>query len=119
MSVYNNNITVIGNLGKEAIIRETSAGHVANFSIAVYRSGKGADAQTDWINVVAWHDLARGMEMVNKGQKLIVHGSISVRNYETDEGVKKYVTEIQARDIGVDISVKKSEDDIDNEDVPF
>lgn len=120
MSAYNNQITVIGNVGKEPEVKEITAGHVAKFSLAVYRNGKGEAAVTDWLNVVAWHDLARGMEHVNKGQKLIVTGSVATRSYEV-EGVKKYVTEIQAREIGVDISVKKATEDSDfsNEDVPF
>ena len=44
MSVYNNNVTLIGNLGKPAEIVETKAGTVAKFSIAVYRNGKGEEA---------------------------------------------------------------------------
>jgi single-strand DNA-binding protein len=111
MSVYNNSITLVGNLGKEAEIKETSAGTVATFSLAVYRSGRGEQTVTDWFNVTCWHDLARGMERMPKGSKLIVVGSVIKRSYEA-EGVKKYVTEIQAREIGKDISITKGEDEI-------
>jgi single-strand DNA-binding protein len=112
MSVYNNNITVIGNLGKPADIVETKAGTVAKFSLAVYRNGKGEEAVTDWLSVVAWHDLARGMATLNKGAKLIIAGSVATRSYEAKDGTTKYVTEIQAREIGSDISIAK-DDDID------
>ena len=115
MSVYNNQITLIGNLGKPAEIVETKAGTVAKFSIAVYRSGKGEEAVTDWINIVAWHDLARGIADIDKGTKLIISGSIQTRSYETEDGAKKYVTEVAARFIGADISVKKEDD----QDIPF
>lgn len=120
MSVYNNLVTIIGNMGKEAELKETTAGHVAKFSLAVYRNGKGEEAVTDWLNVVAWHDLARGLSGLPKGTKLIVIGSVVSRSYES-EGVKKYITEIQAREIGKDISIKKDEEksSFDNEDVPF
>ena len=69
MSIYNNNVVIKGNLGKPADIVETKAGTVAKFSLAVYRSGKGEDSVTDWLNVVAWHDLARGMAQLDKGTK--------------------------------------------------
>ena len=83
--------------------------------MAVYRSGKGEQAITDWFVVSAWHDLARGMDDIPKGSKLIVVGSVITRTYEI-EGVKKHVTEIQAREIGIDISVKK---EVIDEEVPF
>jgi len=118
MSVYNNNITLIGNLGKPAEVVETKAGTVAKFNLAVYRNGKGEEAITDWMPIVAWHDLARGMEQFDKGARLIVVGSIQTRTYEAKDGTKRYVTEVVAREIGADISIKK-EDDFDNEDAPF
>jgi single-strand DNA-binding protein len=115
MSVYNNQITLIGNLGKPAEIVETKAGTVAKFSLAVYRNGKGNDAITDWIGAVAWHDLARGMAEIDKGTKLIITGSIQTRSYEAKDGTRKYITEVAAREIGVDISIKKDVDDVDND----
>ena len=108
MSVYNNNVTLIGNLGKPAEIVETKAGTVAKFSLAIYRNGKGDEAVTDWINIVAWHDLARGMAEIEKGSRLIITGSIQTRSYEVEDGTRRYVTEVAAREIGVDISIKKS-----------
>ena len=115
MTAYNNNVTIKGNLGKPAEIVETKAGTVAKFSLAVYRSGKGEEAVTDWLNVVAWHDLARGMAQLDKGAKLIVVGSMIARSYEAKDGTKRYVTEVQARDIGQDIGVAKEDvDDIED-----
>jgi len=113
MSVYNNTVFLKGNLGKPAEIKETTAGTVAKFSIAVYRNGKGSEAITDWINCVAWHDLARGVALLDKGARLIVIGSVVTRSYEV-EGIKKYVTEIQCREIAEDVAVAK-----DSEDEPF
>ena len=116
MSVYNNQVTIIGNLGKPAEAVETKAGTVAKFSLAVYRNGKGEEAITDWISCVAWHNLARGMVEIPKGSKLIITGSIMTRSYEANDGSKRYVTELQAREIGIDISIKK---DGSGEDEPF
>ncbi len=115
MSIYNNFVFLKGNLGKPAEIKETKAGTVAKFSLAVYQNGKGEDVKTSWETVVAWHDLARGVAQLDKGSKLIVIGSIITRSYEI-EGVKKHVTEIQAREIGIDISVKK---EAEEEEIPF
>ncbi len=120
MSAKSNMVTIIGNLGKPAEVKETKAGTVAKFNLAVYRSGKGEEAIIDWLNVVAWHDLARGMSGIAKGSKLIIVGSIATRSYEKD-GIVKYITEIQAREIGFDISVKKAEEEpeFEDEDIPF
>ena len=109
MSVYNNNVTLIGNLGKPAEIVETKAGTVAKFSLAIYRNGKGDEAITDWISIVAWHDLARGMAEIEKGSRLIITGSIQTRSYEDKDGSRRYVTEVAAREIGADISIKKAD----------
>jgi single-strand DNA-binding protein len=121
MSIRNNNIMLIGNLGKPAKITETKAGTVAKFSLAVYRSGRGDEAITDWLPVVCWHGLARGMDNVAKGTKLIVIGSVATRNYENKDGAKVYITEILAREIGMSIEVKEDRKEMEEEDfsVPF
>jgi len=115
MSVYNNQIILIGNLCKIGEVRKTTSGSVCNFTLAVYRNGKGDSAVTDFISCIAWHNLARGIEQIDKGTRLIVIGSIVTRSYEKD-GEKKYITEILAREIGIDISVKK---EVIDEEVPF
>lgn len=118
MSVYNNNITIIGNLGKPAELNETKAGTVAKFSLAVYRTGAGKEAITDWVTVVAFHDLARGMADIDKGTKLIIAGSISTGSYDAKDGTKRYYTEVIAREIGRDVSVKQEENYLSTEE-PF
>lgn len=108
MSNYNS-VTLIGNLGKAAEVKETKAGHVARFSIAVYKSGKGKDAVSTWETIIAWHGLAKGMADIPKGTKLVVVGTMETRSYEV-EGSKRFVTELQAKFIGRDISVKEDDD---------
>jgi single-strand DNA-binding protein len=120
MSVYNNTVVFKGNIGKEPEFKETTAGHVATFSIAVYRSGKGNDAVTDWFNCVAWNDIARGVANLNKGTRVVVIGSVINRSYDNKEGVRKYITEIQVREIGLDVAVKKEGGNEElSEDSPF
>ena len=112
MSIYNNSITIIGNLGRDPEIKEIpEIGHVVNFSVAVYRSGKGEEKKTDWFYIEAWHDLARGVfEHCKKGDKVIIFGSIKYDTYEK-EGIKKSITKLVAREIGKDVSVAKQEVD--------
>lgn len=119
MSVYNNQTTLSGRVAREAVIKEIEAGTVSSFALAVYRSGKGEQATTDFLNINCWHDLARGSGELKKGDKIIVAGSISTRSYEKD-GEKKYITEIQAREIGKDIGIAKEEDNGEaSEEDPF
>ena len=107
MSAYNNTITVVGNVGREAEIKEIDGvGTIAKFPIGVYRSGKGDDKKTDWFFVEAWHDVARGMENIKKGTKLIVKGTMKSEHVND----KNYYS-IVASDIGADISISKDDEE--------
>lgn len=111
VSVYNNNITVIGNIGKEAEIKEISGvGSVARFPLAVYRSGKGEESKTDWFFVEAWHDLARGAANLDKGNRVIVTGQMKA-DQKTTQGSKTTYYSIVANNIGKDISISKDDDE--------
>ncbi len=114
MSVYNNQIAVVGKVGKDAEIKEIGdIGTVARFPLAVYRTGKGDTVKTDWFNVECWHDLARGaFEKCVKGARVIVVGSMKFDQYEKD-GIKQNRTSLAAREIGLDIAVDKGQTDED------
>ena len=114
MSSYNNAVTVIGNVGRDAELKEIEGiGSVAKFPLAVYRSGKGDSAKTDWFYIECWHDVARGaVESCRKGAKVIVFGSMKFDQYEKD-GVKQNRTSLVAREIGADIAVAKGPSDED------
>ena len=107
MSAYNNQITVSGNVGKDAELKEIEGvGTVTKFPLGVYRTGKGDTAKTDWFYIECWHDLARGaFEKCTKGARVIVSGSMKFDQYEKD-GVKQNRTSLVAREIGIDISIK-------------
>lgn len=106
MSKSVNQVTLIGNIGKDPEIRILDNGvKVATFSLATSTGGfkkqDGTDVpeKTSWHNVVCWRGLADLAEkFVKKGDKLTVFGSISYREYEKD-GVKRYATDIIAYDI--------------------
>jgi single-strand DNA-binding protein len=103
MALSINRATLVGNAGKDAEIRYTGAGAaVATFSVATTEnwtdkaSGQKKE-RTEWHNIVAWNWLAEYCgENVKKGKKVLVEGRIQTRSYDDKEGVKKYVTEIEA-----------------------
>lgn len=106
MSKSVNQVTLIGNIGKDPEIRTLDNGvKVATFSLATSTGGfkkqDGTDVpeKTSWHNIVCWRGLADLAEkFVKKGDKLTVFGSISYREYEKD-GVKRYATDIIAYDL--------------------
>lgn len=97
-----NTVQILGNLGKGPDIRATGTGKtVASFSVAVKRKyttqqGEGKEL-TDWINVVAWGNLAEAVgNQLKKGSRVFVEGRYSTRSYEDKSGNKRYVTEVIA-----------------------
>ncbi|WP_276901561.1 single-stranded DNA-binding protein [Dialister micraerophilus] len=108
-----NTVQILGNLGKEPEIRATSTGKtVASFSIAVKRKyttqqGEGKEL-TDWINVVAWGNLAEAVgNELQKGDRVFVEGRYSTRSYEDKSGQKRYITEVIANTIAKPIGGKE------------
>lgn len=99
-----NKIMIIGNLGKDPEIRETSGGtKVCNFTIATtetFGTGNEKKELTEWHNVVAWKQLAEVLhKYAHKGDKLFVEGRIATRKWEDKNGETRYTTEIQAANV--------------------
>lgn len=100
-----NKATLIGNLGADPEVRTTKSGaQVAQFSLATSRSwtDKAGQAQeeTQWHRVVAWAKLAEIVEKyLRKGQRVYVDGEIRYGSYEDKDGVTKYTTEINCREM--------------------
>ena len=100
-----NAVQLLGNLGRDPIIRATRTGRaVASFSLAVsrdYTTPQGEQRElTDWINIVAWGQLAEAVRSeLKKGSRVFVAGRISSRSYDAQDGTKRYVTEVVAETI--------------------
>lgn len=101
-----NFVTVVGNLTRDPELRYTPSGSaVAKFGIAVNRyytnrSGERVE-QTDFFNVNAWRQLAENIaESLGTGSRVIVTGRIQSRSWETEEGQKRTVVEIEADEVG-------------------
>ncbi len=100
-----NKATIIGNLGSDPEIRTTGNGsRVAQFSVATSRQWTSASGEqqekTEWHRIVAWSKLADVVErFLKKGDRVYVEGEIQYRSYEDKDGVTKYSTEINAREM--------------------
>lgn len=94
-----NKVILIGNLTREPELRYTPQGTaVANFTIATNRSwqieGEQKEA-VDFHNVVAWNKLAELCgQLLAKGTMVYVEGRLQTRNWETEDGSRRYKTEV-------------------------
>ena len=97
-------VILVGRLARDPEVRYTQTGKaVASFSLAVSRRfSRTSDQQNtaDFIPVVAWEKLAEicGNNLI-KGSQVLVEGRMQVRNYDAQDGSKRYVTEVVAQDI--------------------
>lgn len=89
-----NRVILIGRATKDFELRYTPSGvAVASGTIAVDRQTK--EKETDFINLVAWKQLAEtAANYIKKGHKFGLEGRIQVRNYDNNEGKKVYLTEV-------------------------
>jgi len=99
-SIGVNKVILLGNAGRDAEMRSTSAGKsVANFSLAInqsFRDKKDGNVQrVEWVRCVAWGKLAEIAErFVTKGKQVFVEGRLQTRRFEDREGSPKTVTEM-------------------------
>jgi single-strand DNA-binding protein len=101
-------ITVTGNLVDDPELRFTPAGQaVARFRIAStprYRdntTGEWKDGDTLFLTCVAWRQAGENIaESLRKGTRTIVTGRLRQRSYETQEGEKRTVYELQVDEAG-------------------
>ena len=101
-------ITVVGNLVDDPELRFTPSGAaVANFRIAstprIYdrQSGEWRDGDTLFLTCSVWRQAAENVaETLQKGMRAIVQGRLKSRQYETREGEKRTVFEIDVDEVG-------------------
>ena len=97
-----NKVYLIGNLTRDVELAQTPSGvAVARFSIAVSRQYQDSNGErkTDFFNCVAWRGLAETIaKYCKKGSKVAVCGSIQLRNYEDNQGIKRQAVDIIVQD---------------------
>ncbi|MES5849465.1 MULTISPECIES: single-stranded DNA-binding protein [unclassified Bacillus cereus group] len=98
-----NNVTLVGRLTKAVDLRYTPNGvAVASGTIAVphdYKDEQG-NRGADFINIVIWRGQAENTaNHTEKGQRVAITGKIKSRNYENEQGVTIWVTEVHADNV--------------------
>lgn len=95
-----NTVILIGRLTKDPELRFTGTGKaVATFTVAVNR-GFGKDSEADFIPVVVWEKQAENCaNYLAKGREVGIQGRMQTRSYETQNGEKRYVTEVVANTV--------------------
>jgi len=102
-----NQVTIVGNLTDDPELRFTPQGvAVANFRVAVSprikdANGQWKDGDTSFFRINCWRQLAENVaETLTRGSRTIVIGRLKQRSWETQEGEKRTVIEIEADEIG-------------------
>nr|DAI88308.1 MAG TPA: Single strand binding protein [Caudoviricetes sp.] len=99
-----NKVILLGRLTRDPETRytQTSNMQVTSFTLAVNRRfvKQGEERQADFINCVAWNKTAEFVsKYFKKGQQVGIIGRIQTRNYDDEQGIKQYVTEIIAEEV--------------------
>lgn len=93
-----NHVTVMGRLVRDPELRRTGSGTaVASFTLAVDRDFKDQNGErgTDFLDCVAWRNTAEFIcKYFSKGRMVVASGRLQKRDYENQNGEKRYVTEI-------------------------
>jgi len=96
-----NNITVAGNVGKDAEVRYLATGTAtASFSVADSQINK--DKTTIWWNCTIFGDRAEKLaQYIVKGDKITVFGNVTEREWDDNQGVKQRRMEIRVNDVAL------------------
>jgi single-strand DNA-binding protein len=104
-----NHTVVIGNLVDDPELRFTNNGTpVTNFRVAVtprvQEAGTWRDGETSFFRVNAWRDQATHLaESLHRGDRVMVVGRLRQRTWETPEGERRSVAEIEADEVGASL----------------
>ncbi len=102
MAMSLNRVQLIGNLTRDPEIKQIPGGTtVASFGVATNFTWKDSNGErqskTEFHNIVAWRRLAEICgQYLKKGGKIFVEGRLQTRDWEGEDGVKRYRTEIVA-----------------------
>jgi single-strand DNA-binding protein len=100
-----NKVMLIGNLGKDPEMKYTPSGvPVTSFSVAVSRTWRTPEGEnrdeTEWFRIVAWQKLAETCnQYLRKGSKVYIEGRLQTREWQDQQGQKRYTTEVVANEM--------------------
>ncbi len=95
-----NNLSAIGNIGREAEVRYTPNGDaIASFSFAL-NSGYGEKQITSWLNCSIWGKRAETLApMLTKGTRVGITGEFTARPYTNKQGEEKISLDVRVNDL--------------------
>lgn len=101
-------ITVVGNLTADPELRFTPSGAaVANFTVASTprnfdrQSGEWKDGEALFLRCNVWRQAAENVaETLTRGMRVMVQGRLKQRSFETREGEKRTVVELEVDEVG-------------------
>jgi single-strand DNA-binding protein len=100
-----NKVQLIGNLTKDPELRQTPNGSsVCSFTVATNLTWKDANGQkqdkAEFHNIVTWGKLAEICnQYLQKGKKVYLEGRLQTRDWEAEDGSKRYKTEVVAENM--------------------
>lgn len=97
-----NKFICVGRLTKDPELQTTTSGKsLARFSVAVKRDyATDGQVECDFFNCVVWGAFAETCnKYLKKGSKVIVEGRLNTRTYESNDGAKKLIYEINATNV--------------------
>lgn len=100
-----NKVIIVGNLGQDPEVRYMPNGNaVANFTVATSESWKDQQGQlqerTEWHRISVYKRLAEiAGEYLRKGSKVYLEGKLQTREWQDQQGQKRYTTEIIANEL--------------------
>lgn len=102
------NVTVVGNLTNDPELRFTPSGAaVASFTVATSSrlldktTNEWKDGDPTYLRCSVWRQYAENVaESLTKGTRVIVSGKLKQRSFETREGEKRTVMEVEVEDVG-------------------
>ena len=108
-------ITVVGNLVADPELKYTQNGTaVANFRVAstprVYRDGQWVDGEGMFLTCSLCREAAENaVESLSKGMRVIVQGRLRQRSYETREGERRTVFEVEVDEVGPSLKFARAQ----------
>lgn len=97
-----NKVILIGRVGTDPSLSYVKSGApVLKFTVATSDEGRDGKEITDWHKIVMWGKRAEEVsQLISKGCLVLIEGQIKTRGWD-DNGVKKYVTEINTFDVQI------------------
>lgn len=117
-----NQVYLVGNAGADAEVKSVNGKTLTKLRLATterYKSGGEDKKETTWHAITCWGDTGEAASQIKKGDRVIVTGKISVREYEKD-GEKRKSHEIVAFNVAKLVDTRAGVDKAAAfDDIPF